>query len=84
MYVLKAQVQAGGRKLGHFCSGGGSGIQFTRDPQEVPIIVSKMLGNRLVTKQTTAEGVVVNTVRLCFIFLKYDLLLKCFYTGDDS
>ncbi|EUB57239.1 Succinyl-CoA ligase [GDP-forming] subunit beta [Echinococcus granulosus] len=64
LYVLKAQVQAGGRKLGHFATGGGSGIQFTNDPQEVPIIVSKMIGNRLVTKQTTADGVVVNTV--CF------------------
>nr|CDS15772.1 succinyl coenzyme A ligase GDP forming subunit beta [Echinococcus granulosus] len=64
LYVLKAQVQAGGRKLGHFATGGGSGIQFTNDPQEVPIIVSKMIGNRLVTKQTTADGVVVNTVMI--------------------
>ncbi|VDM33770.1 unnamed protein product [Hydatigera taeniaeformis] len=64
LYVLKAQVQVGGRKLGHFSSGGGSGIQFTNDPQEVPIIVSKMIGNRLVTKQTTPDGVVVNTVMI--------------------
>lgn len=66
MYVLKAQVQAGGRKLGKFSTGGGSGIQFTNDPQEVPIIVSKMIGNRLITKQTTAEGVLVNTVFITF------------------
>ncbi|KAM7540122.1 hypothetical protein Aperf_G00000030267 [Anoplocephala perfoliata] len=64
LYVLKAQVQAGGRKLGKFAGGGGSGIQFTNDPQEVPLIVSKMIGNRLVTKQTTADGVVVNTVMI--------------------
>ncbi|VDL16229.1 unnamed protein product [Hymenolepis diminuta] len=64
LYVLKAQVQAGGRKLGKFSTGGGSGIQFTNDPQEVPIIVSKMIGNRLITKQTTAEGVLVNTVMI--------------------
>lgn len=64
LYVLKAQVQAGGRKLGKFASGGGSGIQFTNDPQEVPVIVSKMIGNRLITKQTTADGVLVNTVCL--------------------
>ncbi|VDK41318.1 unnamed protein product [Taenia asiatica] len=64
LYVLKAQVQVGGRKLGYFSTGGGSGIQFTNDPQEVPIIVSKMIGNRLVTKQTTSDGVVVNTVMI--------------------
>ncbi|VDD79499.1 unnamed protein product [Mesocestoides corti] len=64
VYVLKAQVQAGGRKLGHFAHGGGSGIQFTSDPHEVPIIVSKMLGDRLITKQTTADGIVVNTVMI--------------------
>nr|CDS34443.2 succinate coenzyme A ligase, GDP forming, beta subunit [Hymenolepis microstoma]CDS34466.2 succinate coenzyme A ligase, GDP forming, beta subunit [Hymenolepis microstoma] len=62
--AFKAQVQAGGRKLGKFSSGGGSGIQFTTDPQEVPIIVSKMIGNRLITKQTTSEGVLVNTVMI--------------------
>ena len=61
--------------MGHFASGGGSGIQFTNDPQEVPIIVSKMLGNRLITKQTTSEGVIVNTVRLSHLVYAWLIIL---------
>ncbi|VDK75439.1 unnamed protein product [Dibothriocephalus latus] len=64
LYVIKAQVQAGGRKLGHFADGFQGGIHMTEDPSEVPLIVSKMIGNRLITNQTSADGVAVNEVMI--------------------
>jgi succinyl-CoA synthetase beta subunit len=61
-YVIKAQIHAGGRGKGTFTSGLQGGVQLARDAQKVKDLASKMLGFRLVTKQTPAEGVEVNKV----------------------
>ena len=53
--VVKAQVHAGGR-------GKAGGIKTADSPEEAAVIAGQMLGSRLVTHQTPAEGVPVNTV----------------------
>jgi succinyl-CoA synthetase beta subunit len=54
-WVVKAQVHAGGR-------GKGGGVRLVEDTQALEKAVDEMLGSRLVTKQTDAEGLPVNTV----------------------
>lgn len=62
-FVLKAQIHAGGRGLGHFADGyDGRGVQIVEDHREAKERVRKMLGNRLITDQTTAKGRRVNGV----------------------
>ncbi|KAF6023409.1 hypothetical protein EB796_018275 [Bugula neritina] len=63
-FVIKAQILAGGRGKGHFDNGFKGGVHLTKDRAEVQRIVKQMLGNRLVTKQTTADGVLVNKVSI--------------------
>lgn len=53
--VVKAQVHAGGR-------GKAGGIKVANSPEEVEKQAERMLGKRLVTYQTTAEGVLVSKV----------------------
>lgn len=53
--VIKAQVHAGGR-------GKAGGIKVVESPEEAEQIAGQMLGSKLVTHQTSAEGVPVNTV----------------------
>lgn len=53
--VVKAQVYAGGR-------GRAGGIKMADTPEETGEIASRLLGTRLVTHQTGAEGVPVNRV----------------------
>lgn len=53
--VVKAQIHAGGR-------GKGGGIKLANSPDEVRRIASEMLGMRLVTHQTGAEGKIVRKV----------------------
>jgi succinyl-CoA synthetase beta subunit len=54
-WVVKAQVQAGGR-------GKGGGVKVVHDPQEVVTAVEDMMANPLITKQTGANGVKVHQV----------------------
>ncbi|KAH3819549.1 succinate--CoA ligase [GDP-forming] subunit beta, mitochondrial-like [Dreissena polymorpha] len=61
-YVIKAQILAGGRGKGTFSNGFKGGVQLTKDPEQVPKLVEKMVGERLVTKQTPANGVLVKKV----------------------
>eukprot|EP01135_Chromosphaera_perkinsii_P011844 Nk52_evm35s2506 gene=Nk52_evmTU35s2506 len=61
-YVVKAQVHAGGRGKGTFDNGFKGGVKLTKEMKEVEDLVEKMLGHRLVTKQTPKEGVMVNKV----------------------
>ena len=51
--VLKAQVYAGGR-------GKAGGIKTAQNPQEAEQLARQMLGSRLVSHQTSAEGVKVS------------------------
>lgn len=53
--VLKAQVHAGGR-------GRAGGIKIASSPDEAQQIAQKMIGARLVTDQTSPEGVPVDAV----------------------
>jgi len=55
LYVVKAQIHAGGR-------GKGGGIRLAKSPDEVEQIAAKMLGMTLVTRQTGPEGRLVRTV----------------------
>jgi succinyl-CoA synthetase beta subunit len=48
-WMVKAQVHAGGR-------GKAGGVKMARSLDEVQTLAGEMLGRRLVTKQTTAEG----------------------------
>ncbi|MGB5179730.1 MAG: ADP-forming succinate--CoA ligase subunit beta [Gammaproteobacteria bacterium] len=54
-WVVKAQVHAGGR-------GKGGGVKRVEDEQTLRDAVSALLGSRLVTRQTDAEGLPVSRV----------------------
>ena len=54
-WVVKAQVHAGGR-------GKGGGVKVVENEQALVQAVTGMLGTRLVTKQTGADGLPVNSV----------------------
>jgi len=56
--VIKAQIHAGGR-------GKGGGVKFAKTPDEAEELWTRMMGMRLVTKQTGAEGRLVQTVFVC-------------------
>lgn len=55
VFVIKAQIHAGGR-------GKGGGVKIARSPQEAAEVASKMLGMTLVTSQTGPAGRVVRKV----------------------
>ena len=55
VWVVKAQVHAGGR-------GKAGGVKVARDAQQVRAAASAMLGQRLVTKQTAADGLPIERV----------------------
>jgi succinyl-CoA synthetase beta subunit len=63
LYVVKAQIHAGGRGKGKFKELGPDakgGVRLTRSADEVRAAATEMLGNTLVTIQTGAEGKQVN------------------------
>ncbi len=55
LWVVKAQVHAGGR-------GKGGGVKLARSAEEVSAAAAAMLGERLITKQTDANGLPINQV----------------------
>jgi succinyl-CoA synthetase beta subunit len=63
-YVVKAQILAGGRGKGKFDSGFKGGVHLCNTPGEVKELATSMLGKRLITKQTTPEGVPVKSVMI--------------------
>jgi len=63
VYVVKAQIHAGGRGKGTFKeleAGAGGGVRLARSPKDVAAEAAKMLGKTLVTLQTGAAGKQVN------------------------
>ncbi|MBE3609249.1 ADP-forming succinate--CoA ligase subunit beta [Campylobacter californiensis] len=54
-FVLKAQIHAGGRGLG-------GGVKITKDKQEALEWVASMLNTRLITKQTSKDGMLVEKI----------------------
>lgn len=64
-YVIKAQVLAGGRGKGHFKNSGlKGGVKLTKDKNEIEKIVKSMLGDYLITAQTTGDGILVKKVMI--------------------
>jgi succinyl-CoA synthetase beta subunit len=55
LWVVKAQVHAGGR-------GKAGGVKLARGPEDVRSAAEAMLGQRLITKQTGAEGLPIERV----------------------
>ncbi|MGQ0455857.1 MAG: ADP-forming succinate--CoA ligase subunit beta [Hyphomicrobium sp.] len=65
IYVVKAQIHAGGRGKGTFKekeAGDKGGVRLAKSIDEVKKFASEMLGKTLVTIQTGAAGRVVNTL----------------------
>ncbi len=58
LYVIKAQIHAGGRGAGHFTNDpeGKGGVRLCKTVDEVREAAEAMMGNVLVTKQTGPEG----------------------------
>jgi succinyl-CoA synthetase beta subunit len=64
VYVVKAQIHAGGRGAGHFADdpNGKGGVRLARSLDEVRAAADAMLGHSLVTKQTGTAGRPVHRV----------------------
>lgn len=60
--VIKAQVLAGGRGKGHFENGLKGGVRVVYSPEEAQMFAEKMIGQKLITKQTGAAGKPCNSV----------------------
>jgi succinyl-CoA synthetase beta subunit len=60
--VVKSQIHAGGRGKGTFKSGFQGGVKLASSVDEAVSFAEKMLGNILVTKQTGADGRLVQTL----------------------
>ncbi|KAI8069231.1 hypothetical protein BC940DRAFT_298216 [Gongronella butleri] len=63
--VIKAQVLAGGRGKGTFDNGYKGGVHLVSSADQAKEFASKMLGHKLITKQTGAEGKPCNAVYIC-------------------
>ncbi len=65
LFVVKAQIHAGGRGKGKFkeaAAGEKGGVRLAKSRAEVQSIAEQMLGNTLVTAQTGADGRTVNRI----------------------
>lgn len=63
--VIKAQVLAGGRGKGTFDNGFKGGVRIAYSPTEAKLFAEKMIGHKLITKQTGANGRPCNSVLIC-------------------
>ncbi|CAH6721531.1 succinate--CoA ligase [ADP-forming] subunit beta, mitochondrial [[Candida] jaroonii] len=63
--VIKAQALTGGRGKGHFDNGFQGGVKVISSPEEAQELAEKMLGHKLITKQTGAAGKEVTAVYIC-------------------
>jgi succinyl-CoA synthetase beta subunit len=65
LWVVKAQIHAGGRGRGRFkepSAGDKGGVRLARSPQEVAEFARQMLGATLITRQTGPDGRAVRRV----------------------
>ncbi|MGH7118896.1 MAG: ADP-forming succinate--CoA ligase subunit beta [Acetobacteraceae bacterium] len=64
VYVVKAQLHAGGRGAGHFADDprGSGGVRLARSLHEVHAQAAAMLGHTLITRQTGPQGRTVHRV----------------------
>ncbi|HRK97817.1 MAG: ADP-forming succinate--CoA ligase subunit beta [Alphaproteobacteria bacterium] len=58
LYVIKAQIHAGGRGAGHFKNNptGKGGVRLCKSKDEIKVAAEAMMNQILVTKQTGADG----------------------------
>merc|ERR1711939_510810 len=63
--VIMAQVLAGGRGKGTFDNGLKGGVRVIYSPTEAKMFADQMIGHKLVTKQTGAQGRLCNSVYIC-------------------
>jgi len=63
--LFKAQVLAGGRGKGSFDNGFKGGVHVLKTAQEAKEAAKKMLGAKLITKQTGAAGKPCDTLYIC-------------------
>ncbi|HEY1931937.1 MAG TPA: ADP-forming succinate--CoA ligase subunit beta [Acetobacteraceae bacterium] len=64
VYVVKAQLHAGGRGAGHFADdpNGKGGVRIARSIEDVHAAAEAMIGHTLITRQTGAHGRPVHRV----------------------
>src|ERR1700761_6252272 len=64
VYVVKAQIHAGGRGAGRFADdpNGKGGVRIARSPEDVAAAAEAMIGHTLITKQTGPAGRPVHRV----------------------
>ena len=65
VWVVKAQIHAGGRGKGKFveaAAGEKGGVRIAKEPEDVGMFAQQMLGHTLVTQQTGPAGRVVKSV----------------------
>lgn len=74
-WVIKAQIHAGGRGKGQIVGSDQHGVALAKSIEDVERIATNILGNKLVTKQTSAEGKQVNK-----ILIAQDV----YYPGDSE
>uniref|UniRef100_A0A7S1EQ20 Succinate--CoA ligase [ADP-forming] subunit beta, mitochondrial n=1 Tax=Timspurckia oligopyrenoides TaxID=708627 RepID=A0A7S1EQ20_9RHOD len=83
--VVKAQVLAGGRGLGTFANGFKSGVHVCESPEDAATIAGKMLGQRLITKQTGAEGRPCSTVLITErLYMRREMYLAITYDRESQ
>lgn len=75
IWIVKAQIHAGGRGKGKIVGTEQRGVALAKKIEDVQTISQNILGNRLVTLQTSAEGKAVNKV-----FIAEDM----YYPGDSE
>ncbi|KAJ9299292.1 hypothetical protein DTO271G3_2914 [Paecilomyces variotii] len=63
--VIKAQVLAGGRGKGTFDNGLKGGVRVIYSPTEAKMFAGQMIGHKLITKQTGAQGRLCSSVYIC-------------------
>ncbi|KKA30503.1 hypothetical protein TD95_002087 [Thielaviopsis punctulata] len=63
--VIKAQVLAGGRGKGTFDNGLKGGVRIIYSPTEAEMFAGQMIGHKLITKQTGAQGRLCSSVYIC-------------------
>ena len=77
-FVVKAQIHAGGRGKGSFCTGYKGGVKVVNNHAEVLEASQNMLGNNLITAQTGPSGRKVKTLYIteaCDISHEYYLAI---------
>jgi len=83
--VVKAQVLAGGRGLGKFSNGFKSGVHLCYDPEKAAGVATSMLGNRLITKQTGAEGRPCSSVLITQrVYMRREMYFAILYDRESQ